>query len=85
MEGYANAGTLNGSAGNSAPVGGRRGRKSRSGSKKVLRVVKKSTVRNMLKKKGLKMRGGGEDGTGAVSGGRRSRRRTHRRRGFSLF
>jgi hypothetical protein len=79
------------------PVGGRR-RKSHGKShgkshKKTLRIVKKSTVHNMLKKKGMKMRGG--DGEGMASpappppppatGGRRSRRRSHRRRGFSLF
>lgn len=52
VEGYANAGTLNGSAGNSAPVGGRRR------SHKKLRLVKKKTVRRMLKKMGLKLRGG---------------------------
>ena len=54
-EGYANPTVLNGSAGNSAPVGGRR----RSGKK--LRLVKKKTVRRMLKKMGMKMRGGGPD------------------------
>ncbi len=82
--------TLNGSAGNSAPVGGRR--RSRK-----LRLVKKKTVRRMLAKKGLKMRGGAEpdtpaeagvsrDGGGSYMGGRRHRkshRRTRRRR--SLF
>lgn len=56
MEGYANAGTLNGSAGNSAPVGGRR--RSRKAVKAHLRLVKKKTVRKMLAKKGLRMRGG---------------------------
>ena len=43
---------LNGSAGNSAPFGGKRR------SHKKLRMVKKKTVRKMLKKMGLKMRGG---------------------------
>jgi hypothetical protein len=68
------------------PVGGRRR------SAKKLRVVKKKTVRRMLKKMGLKMRGGnyhmgggdggegGEGGEGAAGdgaeGGRRRRRRT---------
>jgi hypothetical protein len=63
------------------PVGGRRR------SAKKLRVVKKKTVRRMLKKMGLKMRGGagdggegGEGGEGATGegaeGGRRRRRRT---------
>ena len=51
---------LNGSAGNSAPVGGRRR------SAKKLRMVKKKTVRRMLKKMGLKMRGG-EDKTDAAA------------------
>lgn len=36
-----------------APVGGRRGRSS-----KKLKLVKKKTVRRMLKKMGMKMRGG---------------------------
>jgi len=49
MEGY----TANSTAGNSAPFGGRR----RSHGKK-LRMVKKKTVRRMLKKMGMKMRGG---------------------------
>jgi len=43
---------VNSSAGNSAPVGGRRR------ASKKLRVVKKKTVKRMLKKMGLKMRGG---------------------------
>ena len=47
---------LNGSAGNSAPVGGKRR------SHKKLRMVKKKTVRKMLKKMGLKMRGGAAGG-----------------------
>jgi hypothetical protein len=73
------------------PLGGRRR------SHKKLRVVKKKTVRKMLKKMGLKMRGGmaGEVtadkvvddkmATGAVvaKGGRRHTKKTHRRR--SLF
>ena len=65
---------VNGSAGNSAPVVGGRRRSHK------LRMVKKSTVRRMLKSKGLKMRGGGE-GEPAM-GGRRHRktRRTRRRR-----
>ena len=49
MEAY----TANSTAGNSAPFGGRR----RSHGKK-LRLVKKKTVRRMLKKMGMKMRGG---------------------------
>ena len=44
-------GSINSDAGNSAPVGGRR----RS---KKLRLVKKKTVKRMLKKMGLKLRGG---------------------------
>ena len=50
-----------------------------------LRMVKKSTVRRMLRAKGLKMRGGGEDPEGpktegdGMSGGRRRRGRSHRR------
>lgn len=85
---------VNGSAGNSAPVGGKRR------SHKKLRMVKKKTVRKMLKKMGLKMRGGavGEVTAAKVvddkaapgvvvppaSGGkRRHTKKTHRRR--SLF
>jgi hypothetical protein len=80
---------LNGSAGNSAPTGGRRG-------SRKLRVVKKKTVRRMLKKMGLKMRGGEAHDSPAdgakpevakaetpAMGGRR--RRSTRRRGRSLF
>ena len=67
-------------------------------SHKKLRMVKKKTVKKMLKKMGLKMRGGaaGEvtgdkvvtdpSATGAVVGGRRGKsgRKTHKRR-KSLF
>jgi hypothetical protein len=63
-----------------APVGGRR-------HSQKLRLVKKKTVRRMLAKKGLKMRGGAEPETageaGVSMGGRRHRRshkKTHRRR-----
>jgi type IV secretory pathway TrbL component len=98
MEGYT---SVNGSAGNSAPVGGRRR------SHKKLRLVKKRTVKRMLKKMGLKLRGGAgaapevtpaalaSDGaaTGVVAapagGRRRSRkhRKSHRRsrKVFGLF
>ena len=73
---------VNSSPGNSASVGGRR-RKSHK-----LRLVKKKTVRRMLAKKGLKMRGGGVEGmqvnssagNSAPVGGRRRSRKTHRRR-----
>lgn len=44
--------TLNSTAGNSAPVSGGRRRS------KKLRLVKKKTVKRMLKKMGLKLRGG---------------------------
>jgi len=79
-----------------APLGGRRGR-----SAKKLRLVKKKTVRNMLKKMGMKMRGGdptpapeaaksGPAPTTGTMGGRRrkSHGKSHRkshRRGKSLF
>ncbi len=74
--------TVNSTSGNSAPVGGRRR------SHKKLRLVKKSTVRRMLKAKGLKMRGGAEEPaeevteTPAATAGRRHRKtkKTHRRR-----
>lgn len=78
-----------------ASVGGRRRR-----SMKKLRLVKKKTVRRMLARQGLRMRGGGPSpalasqvssdpaptGSGGVSGGRRrkSHRKSHRRR-KSLF
>jgi hypothetical protein len=93
MEGFI---PVNGSAGNSAPVGGKRR------SHKKLRVVKKKTVRKMLKKMGLKMRGGAagemtgdkvvtdKEATGVVvppastaGGKRRHTKKSHRRR--SLF
>ena len=70
----------NGSAGNSAPVVGGRRRSHK------LRLVKKSTVRRMLRSKGLKMRGGGEPAEGGQAGGRRHRktRRTRRRSVFGM-
>ena len=85
VEGYANAGTIDGSAGNAAPFGGRR----RGHSAKKLRLVKKKTVRRMLAKKGLKMRGGADaavPSAPAVEGGRRHKKthkKSHRRR--SIF
>lgn len=82
---------LNGSAGNSAPVtGGRRG-------SRKLKVVTRKQARKLLKKLGKKMRGGQEDDAVMVpkdvtkeattSAGRRHRgtKKTHRRRGRSLF
>lgn len=48
MEGYANPTVLNGTAGNSAPVGGKR----------KLKLVTRKVARKALKKLGLKMRGG---------------------------
>ncbi len=66
-----------------ASVGGRRR------SHKKLRLVKKKTVRRMLAKHGLKMRGGGpvegmqlnsSAGNSAPIGGRRKSGKTHRRR-----
>ena len=47
-EGYANPTVLNGTAGNSAPVGGRR---------KSLRKVSAKTIRKTLKKLGVKPKG----------------------------
>ena len=86
MEGY----TANSTAGNSAPFGGRRR------SAKKLRLVNKKTVRRVLAKKGLKMRGGEptkeEMAVAPPAGGRRHRkshrkshRKTHRRSRRSLF
>jgi hypothetical protein len=83
--------TLGGTIATAAPLSGGRRR-----SHKKLRLVKKKTVRRMLAKAGLKMRGGGPEtgasgdagaGDGATSGGRRRRkshRKSHRRR-RSLF
>jgi hypothetical protein len=70
-----------------APVGGRRR------SAKKLRLVKKKTVRRMLAKQGLKMRGGGpeaapenaESGPAPMGGRRRKSHRKSHRRGKSLF
>jgi len=89
---------LNGSAGNSAPVTSLIGGKRRS--MKKLRMVKKKTVRKMLKKMGLKMRGGATPGVvpdpaaplvvtkpdGSAEGGKRRTKKTSRRhRRRSLF
>ena len=83
-EAYANAGALN--TGNSATVGGRRRKTG-----KKLRVVKRKTVRALLAKKGLRMRGGApeggvpagkdvtEGGELADAAGGRRRRRTGRK------
>ena len=68
-----------------APIGGRRR------SHKKLRLVKKKTVRRMLAKKGLKMRGGGPSpapeaaatAPAPAMGGRRHRKSS--RRGMPLF
>ena len=72
-----------GSALSPHPVGGRRHRKSH----KKLRLVKKKTVRRMLAKHGLKMRGGGDTAaTAAVVppkvGGRRHKSHKKSRRGM---
>jgi len=77
--------TISGGTGAAAaPFAGGRRR-----SHKKLRLVKKSTVRRMLKSKGLKMRGGdpGAPGGDAPSTGGRRRRKTGRktRRRRSLF
>ena len=85
MEGYSNPTVLNGSAGNSAPVGGRRHK---------MRKVSAKTIRRTLKKMGLKPKGrvvlkGGEAPAAAPAapaaapemGGRR--RRSRRRGGMS--
>ena len=61
MEGYSNPTVLNGSAGNSAPVGGRRHK---------LRKVSAKTIRRTLKKMGLKPKG-----RVVLKGGRRRSRR----------
>jgi hypothetical protein len=73
-----------------AHVGGRR----RGRTAKKLRLVKKATVRRMLKKHGLKMRGGVDDAAAppppvdpakpATGGRRRSRRHSRRHRMFGM-
>jgi hypothetical protein len=85
MEGYANPTVLNGTAGNSAPVGGRRHTKSH-------RKVSAKTIRKTLHKLGLKPKGrvvlkGGEldaDGKEVVktTGGRRRTARKGRKSGL---
>ena len=77
-EGYANPTVLNGTAGNSAPVGGRRSRKSH-------RKVSAKTIRKTLHKLGLKPKGrvvlkGGEEKEGMVAMG--GRRKTARKSGL---
>ena len=75
--------------GDSAPMEGGRRRRSH----KKLRLVKKKTVRRMLAKQGLRMRGGGEPSvpaggvaeTAAVVGGKRHRKsHSRKRRGFTM-
>jgi hypothetical protein len=84
MEGYANPTVLNGTAGNSAPVGGKRHHK--------LKLVTKKAARKALKKLGMKLRGGATDAPVVVAdaktdlpavvpkmGGRRTRKAASRR------
>lgn len=88
MEKYANPTVLNGTPGNSAPVGGKR---------RKLQLVTKKQARKMLKKLGKKLRGGAPADAVAVSpeladaaapapkaGGTRKKRRSASRRA-SLF
>jgi hypothetical protein len=88
MEKYSNPTVLNGTAGNSAPVGGRR---------RKLQLVTKKQARKMLKKLGKKLRGGAPADAVAVApelaeaaapaskaGGTRKKRRSASRRA-SLF
>ena len=72
---------VNGSAGNSAPVGGRRHK---------LKLVTRKAARKLLKKLGKKMRGGADDDAVAVptamaptKGGKKTKRR--RSRSASVF
>ncbi len=51
MEKYSNPTVLNGTAGNSAPVGGRRHK---------LKLITKKAARHHLKKLGMKLRGGAD-------------------------
>lgn len=81
VEGYANPTVLNGTAGNSAPVGGRRHHKSH-------RKVSAKTIRKTLHKLGLKPKGrvvlkGGEEMEGGMKmGGRRRTARKGRKSGL---
>lgn len=77
-------GTLNGTAGNSAPAGGKRHHK--------LKLVTKKQARKMLKKLGKKLRGGGDApvvvpkamaDAAAPAGGKRTRKRSASRRSAS--
>jgi hypothetical protein len=84
MEKYSNPTVLNGSAGNSAPVGGAK-------SRRKLQLVTKKQARKMLKKLGKKLRGGADEPvvmeTAAApapkAGGTRKKRSASRR--ASLF
>ena len=62
---------VNGSAGDSAPVGGRRRHHK-------LKLVTRKKARKVLSKLGLKMRGGDDKMTAPAMGGKRGK--THRRR-----
>jgi len=82
MEKYSNPTVLNGTAGNSAPVGGRR---------RKLQLVTKKQARKMLKKLGKKLRGGADEpvvvetaAPAPKAGGKRTRKRSASRRA-SLF
>ena len=71
-------GSTGGSALSPLPLGGRRSRRGRRSTGKKLRLVKKSTVRRMLKKQGLRMRGGDPvfpDAPAPESSGGRRRRK----------
>lgn len=63
-----------------APFDGSGGRRRRRSQKK-LRLVKKKTVRAILAKKGLKMRGAGQPADAPAMGGRR---RTRKRSLFGM-
>lgn len=90
MEAYANPTTLNGTAGNSAPVGGR---KSRRRSHKVRKVSAK-TIRAAVRKLGLKPKGrvvlkGGDVPTAPAAAmaaeapkGGKKHRKSHRKSGL---
>lgn len=92
MEKYANPTVLNGTPGNSAPVGGKRHRK--------LKLVTRKAARKALKKMGMKMRGGAPTDAvvadaktdlpvaapAAPAGGKRkTKKRSASRRASSLF
>ena len=83
-EGYANAGNVNGTAGNAAPVGGRRRRHSKTAKKVSARKIRATLRKLHMRPKSRMVLKGGEGATpadGAAAEGQSAgrRRRSHRR------